>query len=89
MSDPHDPKGLVREAYRIPGITEGECRSIFLDWALSLPPGAEPALSARALLERHGEPGHPMTAVLGAALETPAQARRRGGRSGRAGVPRP
>ena len=29
-----DPKGLVRESYQIDGITVGECRSIFLDWAL-------------------------------------------------------
>ena len=42
--DHHDPKGLVREAYAIPGVTEPECRSIFLDWALSLPDGADPAL---------------------------------------------
>ncbi len=33
-----DPKGLVRESYAIEGITPGECRSIFLDWALSLAP---------------------------------------------------
>jgi hypothetical protein len=32
-----DPKGLVRESYRIEGITPGECRSILVDWALSLP----------------------------------------------------
>ena len=32
-----DPKGLIREAYSIDGITKAECRSIFLDWALSLP----------------------------------------------------
>jgi hypothetical protein len=34
-----DPKGLVRESYRIEGITPGECRSIFMDWALSIPVG--------------------------------------------------
>lgn len=73
----------MREAYRIPGITEGECRSIFLDWALSLPAGADPALSARVLLERYGTPGHPMTAVLEAALTPPDGARRRGGRNAR------
>ena len=33
--DPDDPKGLIREAYRIEGISEPECRSIFMDWALS------------------------------------------------------
>ncbi len=32
-----DPKGLVRESYAIEGITLGECRSIFIDWVLSLP----------------------------------------------------
>jgi hypothetical protein len=35
-----DPKGLIRESYRIEGITAGECRSILVDWALSLPGGA-------------------------------------------------
>ena len=39
--DPLDHKGLIREAYRIEGITLGECRSIFLDWALSTPDGAD------------------------------------------------
>ena len=35
--DENDPKGLIFEAYRIDGITLPECRTIFLDWALSLP----------------------------------------------------
>lgn len=81
--DPHDPKGLMREAYAIPGITEPECRSIFLDWALSLPAGADALPSVRALLERHGGEGHPMTRVLRAALAAPGTPRRRGGRAGR------
>jgi hypothetical protein len=84
-ADPHDPKGLVRESYAIDGITEPECRSIFLDWALSLPSGADPLPHVRALLDRHGEDGHPMTAVLRAALDAPAAPRRRGGRAGRLG----
>ena len=37
-----DPKGLIREAYRIEGITAAQCRSIFLDWALSLPDTTAP-----------------------------------------------
>ena len=37
--DEADPKGLVRESYNIEGITLGECGSIFMDWALSLPVG--------------------------------------------------
>ena len=79
--DPLDPKGLIRESYRIEGITEGECRSVFLDWALSLPEGQEarPALEAH-LARREGEfPDHPMTAVLRQGLETAGKPRRRGG----------
>ena len=83
--DPHDPKGLVREAYAIPGITEPECRSIFLDWALSLPKDADPLPSVEALLERSGAGGHPMTAVLQAARSAPPKPGRRGGRAGRLG----
>lgn len=85
--DPHDPKGLVREAYAIEGITEPECRSIFFDWALSLPPDADPRPHALALLDRHGAEGHPMTSVLRAALVAPEAPRRRGGRYGRLNPP--
>ncbi|TNC73377.1 hypothetical protein [Rubellimicrobium roseum] len=81
-TDPYDPKGLMREAYAIPGITAEECRSIFLDWALSLPAGTDPLPLVRALLDRHGA-AHPMTDVLRAALEAPASPRRRGGRAAR------
>lgn len=80
--DPDDPKGLVREAYRIEGITLGECRSIFLDWALSLPAGADVAAAAGRLAV--GRPGnHPMTPVLaeGARPGGTAPARRGGWRS--------
>ena len=83
--DQHDPKGLVREAYAIPGITEPECRSIFLDWALSLPEGADPRPSVHALLARHAVGDHPMTVVLTAALAAPEAPRRRGGRASRVG----
>jgi hypothetical protein len=85
--DPHDPKGLVRESYAIEGITEPECRSIFLDWALSLPPDADPRPHVLALLDRHGTAGHPMTGVLRAALATADSPRRRGGRYGRLNPP--
>ena len=84
-NDTHDPKGLVREAYAIPGITESECRSIFLDWALSLPADADPRPSVEVLLARYGAEGHPMTGVLRAALAAPESPRRRGGRAGRQG----
>lgn len=78
-----DPKGLVREAYAIAGITEPECRSIFLDWALSLPPDADPVPAVRGLLERHGATAHPMNQVLRAALDVPQAPRRRGGHAAR------
>ncbi|GGW21821.1 hypothetical protein GCM10011452_03780 [Gemmobacter lanyuensis] len=83
-----DPKGLVRESYNIEGITDGECRSIFIDWALSLPVGAESGPALAALIGHYapGREDHPMTAVLRAALDAPPVAKRRGGRMGRVGA---
>lgn len=81
--DGSDPKGLIAEAYRIEGIGEPECRSIFLDWALSQPEGVDPRDTIAALLARHGEEGHPMTRVLREGLAAPVEARRRGGPAGR------
>ena len=82
--DPADPKGLIREAFRIDGITEAECRSIFVDWALSVD-GDDPRSMIEHLLEKHGaEPAdHPMRAVLSEGLTAPPRARRRGGRAAR------
>lgn len=76
-----DPKGLILESYRIEGITKAECRSIFLDWALSLPLEQDTGKSIRALLAQHGADSgdHPMTAVLNEGLTTMASPRRRGG----------
>ena len=80
-----DPKGLVRESYAIDGITTGECRSIFIDWALSLPVAANTPDCLRALLAHYGtpNPGHPMTSVLTEALTAPETPKRRGGRAAR------
>lgn len=80
-----DPKGLVRESYAIEGISGGECRSIFLDWALSLAPGTDTAEALRALIAAYAaaHPGHPMNPVLEAGLAAAPQAVRRGGRMGR------
>ena len=76
-----DPNGLIRESYRIAGITAAECRSIFLDWALSLPAQQDTGTALRAMLARHGDsaPDHPMTQVLRAGLTGMAAPRRRGG----------
>ncbi len=83
--DEADPKGLVRESYRIEGITEGECRSIFVDWALSLPVGRSTPDALRALIAHYAqaEPGHPMSGVLQAGLAAPERTGRRGGREAR------
>jgi hypothetical protein len=79
-----DPKSLVAQAYRMEGITDRECRSILVDWALSLEMPAEDA--AGRLLARAPDPGHPMTALLRAAARGGGRPRRRGGRRGRLGV---
>ncbi len=84
-----DPKGLIRESYAIEGIGDAECRSIFIDWALSLPAGADTAGPLRALVAHYAlpAPDHPMSRVLTLALIPAAPPRRRGGRAGRAGGP--
>lgn len=84
-SDDPDPRGLIRESYRIDGIGAAECRSIFLDWAISVPNGAVERLLVAALLERHEPlaPDHPMTQVLREALAPGDQPRRKGGARGR------
>ncbi len=82
-----DPKGLVRESYAIEGITMGECRSIFIDWVLSLPAVVNTPDCLRALLAHYGipNPDHPMTVVLTEALTAPLEPKRRGGRAARLG----
>lgn len=87
MSDEgFDPRGLIREAYRIEGISEAECRTIFFDWALSRPDAPDEATQIAALYALHGEaaPGHPMSRVLREGLAGAARPRgRRGGARGR------
>ncbi|MFX0540377.1 hypothetical protein ACEWPM_001415 [Roseovarius sp. S4756] len=80
-SDPLDRKGLIFEAYRIDGIAPEECRSIFLDWALSLPDGQDTQEAIAHFLARYqaDHPAHPMTAVLLQGQEGSARPRRRGG----------
>lgn len=79
--DAHDPKGLIFEAYRIDGITKPECRTIFLDWALSLPDSAPTDVALIALIAQYGpdHAAHPMTEVLTEGRDGMAKPRRRGG----------
>lgn len=83
LKDPLDPKQLIREAFRIEGISAPECRSIFLDWALSYEGDGREGIEA--LLDRYAaEPkDHPMTVTLLAGLDSSAPAKRRGGRAAR------
>ena len=76
-----DPKGLIYESYRIEGISKSECRSIFLDWALSLPMEEDTATILRKLVVQYGDahPDHPMTEVMTEGLTTMSAPRRRGG----------
>ena len=80
-----DPKGLVRESYRIDGITAAECRSVFMDWALSLPNGAAVGPPLAALIAHYGPlwPDHPMTQVLHEGNAPAPEPRRRGGHAAR------
>ncbi|APE43617.1 hypothetical protein BOO69_09475 [Sulfitobacter alexandrii] len=80
-----DPKGLVHESYRIDGITLSECRTIFLDWALSLPLEQDTGAAIKTLLAQYGEdaPDHPMTQVLREGQGGMTAPRRRGGWRGR------
>lgn len=81
----YDPRNLIREAYRIDGVTLADCRSIFLDWALGLKDGQDAQQAAQALMDYYTDQpsGHPMTEVLNEAVIGKARARRRGGASGR------
>lgn len=84
VPDPLDPKGLIREAFRIDGISASECRSIFVDWALSVEGDDMRPLIARLLDKHRDEPAdHPMRVVLTEGLDAPPRARRRGGRAAR------
>jgi len=78
-----DRKGSIEEAYKIDGIKASECRSIFLDWALSY--DGVPAVGIAALLAHHAdEPAdHPMTVTLKQGLDVPDTPKRRGGRRAR------
>jgi len=80
-----DPRGLFNDSYAIEGITERECRSIFLDWVIGVPAGQD-VRSCVKMIHAHYRPRfpfHPMTKILAEGLGKAAHARRRGGKAGK------
>ncbi|MFT5341850.1 MAG: hypothetical protein ACI9BH_001063 [Paracoccaceae bacterium] len=76
-----DPKGLIHESFCIDSITASECRSIFLDWALSLAVTQDTNAALLILVDRYVKdaPDHPMSIVLQQGLTTMTTPKRRGG----------
>lgn len=88
MSDDQmfDPKGLIKDAFAIAHIRPEECRSIFLDWALSVPAEHDTQQEVARLLAHYGvlhPADHPMLQTLHAAQGVAKAPRRRGGRKAR------
>ena len=82
--DHNDPKALIRESFNIEGIKIEECRSIFLDWALSLPNDTDARKIIPLLLEQYGDKQeHPMLVTLREGMIKTVSPIRRGGRKGR------
>lgn len=82
--DHNDPKALIRESFNIEGIKLEECRSIFLDWALSLPNDADAGKIIPLLIEQYGDKQeHPMLVTLKEGMIKTVSPIRRGGRKGR------
>lgn len=81
-----DPKGLISEAFRMDELSAAECRSIFLDWALSLPDDRDARATLEVLIGRHvdAETTHPMAEVMRDGLARYDTPRRRGGWRARA-----
>jgi hypothetical protein len=83
---PFDPKGLMKDAFEIEGITAAECRSIFLDWVLGVPAGADVRAEVKVIVAHYAslaDADHPMLATLTAAQEDTGPPRRTGGRQSR------
>ena len=82
--DYNDPKALIRESFNIEGINIEECRSIFLDWALSLPNDVDAKKLIPLLIDKYNDKKeHPMLLTLKEGLITTVSPTRRGGRRGR------
>lgn len=73
-----DPRGLIRESFNIEGISEKDCRTIFLDWALGVPTDSDMHALLSELAAHYGplHPGHPMVAILEEGLAGAGRERR-------------
>ena len=80
-----DPRRMIAKAYLMEGLGAGECRSIFLDWALGLPAETDQRRAVSRLVAEYSAayPTHPMTEVLRAAAAPAPAPRRRGGAGAR------
>jgi len=81
-----DPKGLMKDAFAMVGISESECRSIFLDWVLSVPDTVNLQGEVERLIGHYAPlhaATHPMLETLRAAGTTSERPKRRGGRKTR------
>ncbi|PRY80405.1 hypothetical protein CLV80_101257 [Yoonia maritima] len=83
--DPIDPTGLIRESFRIDGITTEECRTIFLEWAMGIAADVDAKAAIRTHLVTYSDmpQDHPMIVTLSAALADVRPPKRRGGRRAR------
>ena len=77
-----DPRALIVEAYRIEGIVEADCRSIYFDWAMGASADRDMIADTKALLSFYepDAPDHPMTKVLREGGSAVPGGRRRGRR---------
>ncbi|MDE2789447.1 MAG: hypothetical protein OXI81_03360 [Paracoccaceae bacterium] len=80
-----DPRGLIFEAYRIEGISEAECRTIFLDWVLGVPAWMDIEDCLRDLHAEYSPSNvdHPMTRILEEGMQQSVPVRRRNRRRAR------
>jgi len=73
-----DPKNTFGKAYSMPDLTVEECRTVFLEWVISIE-GENSASYVTAVLEEFSPayPTHPLTQLLQAALQGRAVSKRR------------
>lgn len=75
----YDPKKLISESFKINGISDEECRSIFFGWVLDFDSRIDINLAIKTLHEKYSlsNPMHPMTSVLLEGLSVGYRAKRR------------